>query len=141
MICRVRDAWPGWAQAEAGVEARETVEATSQNGRTLFSKAYFDPFSPVTALDMVQRIPGFSLSNGDTSRRGLGDSFGNVLINGTRPSNKSLSLDTVLQRIPIADVHRVELIQEVLPADNMRVHSRLVNIILVECAVNSGSSD
>lgn len=132
---------PAWAQADAGGRIGEALEATGQNGRTLFSKAYFDQFSPVTALDMVQRVPGFSLSNGDTSRRGLGDSFGNVLINGTRPSNKSLSLDTVLQRIPIADVERMELIQEALPEYNMRGHSRLVNIILVEGAGNSGSFD
>lgn len=90
---------------------------------------------------MVQRVPGFSLSNGDTSRRGLGDSFGNVLINGSRPSNKSLSLETVLQRIPITDVERLELIQEALPEYNMRGHARLVNVILVAGAGNSGSFD
>ncbi|WP_417489797.1 TonB-dependent receptor plug domain-containing protein [Maricaulis sp.] len=132
---------PAWAVIQAETVAGESLEADSQDGRSIFSKAYFDAFSPVTALDMVQRIPGFSLSDGDTSRRGLGDSFGNVLINGTRPSNKSLSLDTVLQRIPIADVAQLELIQEALPEYNMRGHSRLVNIILVEGAGNSGSFD
>ena len=132
---------PAWADAEAEALQGDSVGVDSQSGLSVFSKAYFDPFSPVTALDMVQRIPGFSLSNGDTSRRGLGDSFGNVLINGTRPSNKSLSLDTVLQRIPIADVAQLELIQEALPQYNMRGHSRLVNIILVEGAGNSGSFD
>ena len=142
--CLAAIAAPAWAQAEAGTGRSETVEAVDadhQNGRSVFTKGYFDQFSPVTALDMVQRIPGFSMSNGDTSRRGLGDSFGNVLINGSRPSNKSLSLDTVLQRIPIADVERLELIQEALPDYNMRGHSRLVNIILVEGAGNSGSFD
>jgi hypothetical protein len=132
---------PAWAEAELVSDRGEDAEAESQNGVSVFTKAYFDAFSPVTALDMIRRIPGFSLSDGDTSRRGLGDSFGNVLINGTRPSNKSLSLDTVLQRIPIADVARLELIQEALPEYNMRGHSRLVNIILVEGAGNSGSFD
>lgn len=132
---------PAWALQEAETTASETLEAADRSGLSVFTKAYFQTFSPVTALDMVQRVPGFSLSNGDTSRRGLGDSFGNVLINGARPSNKSLSLDTVLQRIPIADVERLELIQEAHPGYNMRGHSRLVNIILAPGAGNSGSWD
>tara|TARA_R110002051_G_scaffold114257_8_gene186975 strand:- start:19510 stop:21621 length:2112 start_codon:yes stop_codon:yes gene_type:complete len=130
---------PAWAEAET--EQSTDIRVETRDGLSRFPKAYFDQFAPVTALDMVQRIPGFSLSDGDTSRRGLGDSFGNVLINGTRPSNKSLSLSTVLQRIPIADVERLELIQEALPEYNMRGHSRLVNVILVEGAGNSGSFD
>ncbi|WP_417483258.1 TonB-dependent receptor plug domain-containing protein [Maricaulis sp.] len=130
---------PAWSQAGPAAEAAS--EAETRNGLSVFSKAYFDQFSPVTALDMVQRIPGFSVSNGDTSRRGLGDSFGNVLINGSRPSNKSLSLDTVLQRIPTGDVERLELIQEAQPEYNMRGHARLVNIILAPGAGNSGSWD
>ena len=85
--------------------------------------------------------PGFGLSNGDTSRRGLGDSFGNLLIDGRRPSNKSLSLQTVLQRIPVGDVERIELIQEALPQYDMRGHSRLVNVILREGAGRAGSWD
>jgi hypothetical protein len=140
-ICFAALGTPASAQVEAETGRSVEAEAEHQNGRAIFTKGYFDQFSPVTALDMVQRIPGFSMSNGDTSRRGLGDSFGNVLINGTRPSNKSLSLDTVLQRIPIADVERLELIQEALPEYNMRGHARLVNIVLVPGAGNSGSFD
>ena len=128
-----------WAQTEA--ETGSIQNAGDENGLSVYSKAYFDQFSPVTALDMVQRIPGFSLSDGDTSRRGLGDSFGNVLINGARPSNKSLSLDTVLQRIRVADVERLELIQEAQPDYNMRGHSRLVNVIMRDGAGSSGSWD
>lgn len=108
-------------------------------GIATYSPTFFTAFVPVTALDMVQRIPGFSLSNGDTNRRGLGDSFGNLLINGARPSNKSLSLQTVLQRIRAEDVERIELVQEALPQFDMRGHPRLVNVILREGAGNSGS--
>ncbi|WP_417467125.1 TonB-dependent receptor plug domain-containing protein [Maricaulis sp.] len=133
--------FPAFSEAQDNI--RETGSETTElrNGVSVFSKAFFEPFSPVTALDMVTRLPGFSVSNGDTGRRGLGDSFGNVLINGARPSNKSLSLGTVLQRIPISDVDRIELISEALPEYNMRGHARLVNIILVEGAGNSGSWD
>ena len=134
-------AFPGFSQAQNGDPESPAQITESRNGISTFSKGYFEHFSPVTALDMVTRLPGFSVSNGDTGRRGLGDSFGNVLINGARPSNKSLSLGTVLQRIPISDVDRIELISEALPDYNMRGHARLVNVILVEGAGNSGSWD
>ena len=117
--------------------ATETVAISA--GIATYSPAFFTTYVPVTALDMVTRIPGFSLSNGDTNRRGLGDSFGNLLIDGARPSNKSLTLQTVLQRIPADDVERIELIQEALPQYDMRGHPRLVNVILREGAGNSGS--
>jgi hypothetical protein len=110
-------------------------------GIVAYPTSYFENFTPVTALDMVQRVPGFSVSDGDTSRRGLGDSFGNVLINGARPSNKSLQLETVLQRIPFDNVAGIELIQEAMPEYEMRGHARLVNVILTESSGGSGSYD
>lgn len=129
-------AWAFRDDADAGTA--DTIIET-QAGIAIYAPAFFATYSPVTALDMVSRVPGFSLSGGDTDRRGLGDSFGNLLINGQRPSNKSLSLETVLQRIPTEDVARVELIQEALPQYDMRGHPRLVNVILREGAGRSGS--
>jgi len=129
-------AWAFRDDADAGT-AGTIIEA--QAGIAIYAPAFFATYSPVTALDMVSRVPGFSLSGGDSDRRGLGDSFGNLLINGQRPSNKSLSLETVLQRIPTEDVARVELIQEALPQYDMRGHPRLVNVILREGAGRSGS--
>ena len=127
-----------WAQHEViATEAAAVVEV--QAGVLSYAPSFFTAFSPSTALDMVQRVPGFSLSGGDEQRRGLADSFGNLLINGSRPSNKSLSLQTVLQRINAADVERIELVQEALPQYDMRGHPRLVNVILREGAGNSGS--
>ena len=128
-----------WAlRDDAGAGPANTQQET-QAGIAVYSPAFFTNFAPVTALDMVARVPGFSLSNGDTDRRGLGDSFGNLLINGARPSNKSLTLETVLQRIPMEDVAHIELIQEALPQYNMRGHPRLVNVILREGAGRSGA--
>ncbi|MAC38375.1 MAG: hypothetical protein CMF76_01060 [Maricaulis sp.] len=129
-------AWAFRDDADAGTA--DTIIET-QAGIAIYAPAFFATYSPVTALDMVGRVPGFSLSGGDTDRRGLGDSFGNLLINGQRPSNKSLSLETVLQRIPTEDVARVELIQEALPQYDMRGHPRLVNVVLREGAGRSGS--
>lgn len=129
---------PSWAfQDTAGAGPAHVTE--TQSGIASYAPGFFANYSPATALDMVRRVPGFSLSNGDTDRRGLGDSFGNLLINGRRPSNKSLSLETVLSRIPVDDVASVELIQEALPQFEMRGHSRLVNVILREGAGRSGA--
>lgn len=127
------------AAAIGGCATVAASHVATSNGVAVYAAAFFQTYSPVTALDMVQRVPGFSLSGGDEGRRGLADSFGNLLINGARPSNKSLSLQTVLQRIPMADVERIELVQEALPQYDMRGHARLVNVILREGAGNSGS--
>ena len=123
--------------ASSSSEAVTVIDAT--NGVANYGAAFFIAYSPVTALDMVQRVPGFSLNAGDTSRRGLGDSFGNLLINGQRPANKSQTLEVALQRIRAGDVERIELIQEAQPDYDMRGHARLVNVITREGTGNSGS--
>lgn len=132
----------GTAQAsetETGAVAVTGTEPVSiSDGAVVkYPAGYFQQFSPVTARDMIARLPGFSLSGGDSERRGLADSFGNLLIDGRRPSNKSLGLDTVLQRIPAGDVARVEIIREALPEYDMRGHAQLANIILREGAGRS----
>lgn len=126
------------SEAEAQVAAETTTERA---GLIRFQPGFFSDYSPVTALDIVRRVPGFALSDGDTSRRGLGDAFGNVLINGVRPANKALALDSVLQRIPAADVVQVELIQEATPQYEMRGHANLVNIVLGQDAGSAGAWD
>jgi hypothetical protein len=128
-----------WALDDAGTAEPAAASMTVQNGIASYAPVFFADYIPVTALDMVRQVPGFSLSGGDTNLRGLGDSFGNLLINGARPSNKSLSLDTVLQRIPAGDVERIELIQEALPNYDMRGHPRLINVITRNDTGNSGS--
>ncbi|MCE2820072.1 MAG: TonB-dependent receptor, partial [Phenylobacterium sp.] len=53
-----------------------------------YAREFFADFAPSTALDMVGRVPGFTLNEGET-RRGFGDTGGNVLINGARPGSKA----------------------------------------------------
>ena len=101
-----------------------------QPDRQAYTAEWFDRFSPVTALDIVSQLPGFELSEGDTSRRGLADSFGNLLIDGVRPTNKSVSLTTLLQRIPASSVERVELLQGPVPGLDRAGHALIANIVL-----------
>ena len=78
---------------------------------TVFLPEDFTQFAPINARDMVQRIPGFRLSNsrGQDESRGLGQATENVLINGQRISSKSSSAADVLSRIPASTVERIEL--------------------------------
>jgi hypothetical protein len=92
------------------VPARAQSEDTrAGDDRLVFEADFFARFSPANALQMVQRVPGFTLESGSTEVRGFAQAAGNVVINGQRPSSKSDSLDTVLARIPASRVLRIEL--------------------------------
>lgn len=78
-------------------------------GRRTYDAAWFATFAPATALQIVQRVPGFTIESIDPSLRGFGGAAGNVVINGQRPSAKSDTLDTILSRIPAGRVVRVEV--------------------------------
>lgn len=76
----------------------------------VFDPAYFARFTPRTAFDMVSRIPGFTIDDGNQGQRGLGQANQNVLVNGKRFSSKSDSLFEQLQRISASDVVRIEVV-------------------------------
>ena len=76
--------------AQAAVAAAP-VEAAAQQGVTSYRPEYFVAQQPSTAVDMLNRIPGFTLDNG-ASVRGFEGAAGNVLIDGQRPASKSDSL-------------------------------------------------
>ncbi|HKO55801.1 MAG TPA: TonB-dependent receptor plug domain-containing protein [Thermoanaerobaculia bacterium] len=71
--------------------------------------ADFAQFAPRTALDMLNRVPGFGIKEED-QERGLGDATGNVVINGQRLSGKSNDVVTELSRIPASNVERIEIV-------------------------------
>ena len=125
---------------DAGMEsalARTEPEPAADGAIVQYPAGFFTQFSPVTARDMIARLPGFTLSEGNNERRGLADAFGNLLVDGRRPSNKSLGLESVLERIPASDVQRIEIIREALPDYDMRGHAQLANVILREGAGRS----
>jgi hypothetical protein len=95
--------------ASGGWAADASAQAAGPGGRTVYEAAYFVPFSPSNALEIVQRVPGFTLQVGDTEVRGFGQAAGNVVVNGQRPSSKADTLETVLARIPANRVARVEV--------------------------------
>lgn len=84
--------------------------AAATEGAVIYAPDFFTPFAPQTALDMVSRVPGFSIDEGE-DRRGFSGAAGNVLIDGARPSAKSQGLKDILGRIPASQVVRLELIR------------------------------
>jgi len=101
------------AQAQGSDDVADTAAPATvpTPGAQVFEPVYFDQFAPRNALDMVDRIPGFSISGGnDQGQRGLGQATQNVIVNGERLSSKSESVHDQLRRIPASDVVRIEIL-------------------------------
>ena len=119
--------------AEAPVPTGPTNQApladASQRGVLVFTPDFFAAQRPNTALDMVNRVPGFSIDNG-SGARGFEGAVGNVLINNNRPASKNDSGSNVLGRTLANQVERIELIRGGAPGIDMQGYSVVVNVIL-----------
>src|SRR3990170_2088323 len=105
-IALVMAAAPAAAQPAEG----EQPANPAQGSRTaVYDAAFFTQFAPSTALDIVRRVPGFTLELGDEDVRGFGGAAGNIVINGQGPSSKAEDLETILARIPASRVLKVEV--------------------------------
>lgn len=102
-----------WAVSLCVLSAALAVPAHAQTGPSgpiVYEAEFFTNFSPRTALDMVERVPGFVIEEGE-ERRGFSGAQGNVLIDGEPPAVKAQEIDDILSRIPASDVVRIELIR------------------------------
>ncbi|NNE39045.1 MAG: Plug domain-containing protein, partial [Gammaproteobacteria bacterium] len=100
-----------------------------------YPSGFFDRYQPITALDMVNQVPGFQLDSSNFNFievRGFSESAGNVLIDDRRPSTKSDSLNNILSRIPASSVDKIELIRGQVRNIDMRGQSVVVNLVLLE---------
>jgi hypothetical protein len=95
-----------------------------------FDSKFFASFAPRTAFDIVQRVPGFTLDQGNSDVRGFAGAAGNVVINGARPSSKAEGLETTLSRIPASSVVRVEVGPGDLYGSDYAGKSQVLNLIL-----------
>ncbi len=122
------------------VAAAQSVVAApvAQDGKRIFTPDFFTAYAPVSALDMVERVPGFSIFEGD-DRRGFGQNAGNVLIEGSRPSTKSDNIRTILSRIPADQVARVELTEQAGNAADARGQALTVNVVRMANASLNGT--
>lgn len=104
------------------------AEAPQTQGVTAYPAAYFASTGANTALDMVNRLPGFSLDSGD-SVRGFEGAAGNVLIDGSRPVSKTDDIEEILKRIPAGQVERIDVIRGGAPGIDMQGKSILANVV------------
>lgn len=123
----------------AGLPAQ--AQQAGPSGRTIYEAAYFQAFSPSNALDIVERVPGFTLDIGALEVRGFGQAAGNVVINGARPSSKNDTLDTILSRIPAARVLRVEIGPGDLFGAEYSGRPQVLNLVLSSAGGLAGSFD
>jgi outer membrane receptor for ferrienterochelin and colicins len=96
------------AQVVPDAAAPEAAVSTDA-GTQVFTPADFVRFTPRSALDMVEKIPDFTLIAVDGDR-GLGQASENILINGERIAGKSNDARTTLARISASAVQRIELV-------------------------------
>lgn len=105
---------------------------TSENneGVRIFDPAYYIEFDPVTALDLVQRTPGFNPQQ-QNGGRGLAGVRTNILINGKRLPPKGQSFWQILSNRPYTSVTRIELINTNATLDiDMQGYTQVANIIM-----------
>jgi len=111
------------------VEGPAPAGASSDTAGVIpYLPSFFAEFKPTSAFDMVQRLPGFSF-NGGADVRGFGGAAGNVLIDGERPSSKAVPLQQLLQRIPVSQVERIDLVRDASSGLDMQGQPVVANII------------
>lgn len=99
-----------------------------------FTPADFAQFAPRTALDMLNRVPGFAIRAED-NERGLGQASGNVLINGQRISGKSNDVITELSRIPAQNVERIDIVDGAT-LEIPGLSGQVANVIVASTGIN-----
>ena len=102
--------------------------ALAQNQVETYKPDFFAAARPATAMDMINRLPGFSFDGGDGSR-GFSGNSGNVLIDGKRPTSKTDSLYSVLARTLAADVDHIEVIHGGASGIDMQGRPVIANVI------------
>lgn len=113
-------------------------ESNSENSTIIYEANFFDQYTPISANDMITRIPGVNLRN-NSGGRGLG-SGGDLLINGKRIAGKDNSANDQLSRIAANQVDRIEIIRGSSAELDVRGASQVVNIVLKEASSRSSLS-
>ncbi len=126
-----------------------------EESTVVYPASYFEEYSPVSAQDMLDRIPGMESRGGpggggpprgfsggpgggpNVSRGGRGfgggRSGGNeILINGKRTAGKNNNTSGVLDRITAAQVDYIEIIRDTSGSLDVRGSGQVVNVVLFE---------
>lgn len=129
-------------------------ENIDDESTVVYPASYFAEWSPVTAQDMLDRIPGLDMgsmssfsrsSRGSSRSSGRGSSGGSggrgfgggnraieILINGKRTAGKNNSTDRQLSRIISNQVDRIEIIRGTSGDLDVRGSGQVINVVLYE---------
>lgn len=110
----------------------------------VYTADYFADFSPVSANDMISRIPGIGLAmrsgGGGGNNRGLGSGEGEILINGQRVAGKSSGGQDQLSRISADQVDYIEIIRGTSEGLDVRGGGQVVNVVLLQLPSRSSTA-
>jgi outer membrane receptor protein involved in Fe transport len=120
----------GWAVAYLCLSGVPSPVLAQDQVET-YGLEFFTAARPATAMDMINRLPGFSFDGGDGSR-GFSGNSGNVLIDGKRPTSKTDGLSEVLSRIVSGDVERIDVIHGSTAGIDMQGKSVMANLVRKE---------
>lgn len=125
--------------------AQDTVD----DGTTImYPASYFTEYSPISAKDMLDRIPGvgsttgggpsssggFRGGGGGRGGRGFGSGSGGseILINGKRTAGKNNQTSSVLDRISADQVDYIAIIRGTSGDLDVRGSGQVINVVLFE---------
>ncbi|MBT5241792.1 MAG: TonB-dependent receptor [Rhodospirillaceae bacterium] len=121
------------------LQAQTSPEPTDMGGRTVsadgtkttYEASFFTRFNPLSLQDMLQRIPGASISNSvaTSERRGLRGNEDAILINGQQITGKDSGGASALQRITANQVLRIEILRG-SSSEVQSTTQRIINVIL-----------
>ena len=118
-----------------------TSEDPTDQSTVVYPADFFAEFLPVSANDMLSRIPGIGLAlRGGNNGRGLGSGEGEVLINGQRITGKSNEGRNQLNRISADQVDYIEIIRGTSEALDIRGGGQVVNVVLLDTPSRSSTS-
>lgn len=116
-------------------------EFPNDESTIVYPANYFAEFFPVSANDMLNRIPGIGLAlRGGNSGRGLGSGEGEILINGQRITGKNNEGRDQLNRISANQVEYIEIIRGTSEELEIRGGGQVVNVVLVDTPTRSSTS-
>jgi len=126
--------------AEIVVEENEEAKALQERressvARTVITRKEMEELGGQTAADVLRRLPriyftGPPTKNKDVRMAGLDKEFQNVLIDGNRPPGGGEKREFALDRIPIEQIERIEVLKNPTASHDADAIGGIVNIIL-----------
>ena len=119
-------------QAQTGAPSSDIIR--SEDGTTtIYPASYFTQYNPISLNDMLQRIPGVSISQSvaEEERRGLRGNEDAIMINGQQVTGKDAGGSTALVNIAASQVERIEIIRG-SSSEVQATSQRIINVILLE---------